>query len=246
MVRDNYKGSWSTIFYCPLLHCAGQVLFALLCASLQSCTEELLLQQEPFLASVKSSAVTLVNDDGYLWGLQSILRHNVNIKEVFDQIQRTFRWKLLLDVMAITVSPLNKMVWISIYLLNPGDVAMYSMWSEWPQSSAALYLQSYLSDLRLDRSCFASLSTSTGKVFLSVGRVRPITNWRRCDFLTWLLQSRTSFAWTNTVAQHRKQWKKSQKTCLVRGLNWAPCQSYAFRNILVPYETSRTALANEL
>ena len=92
-----------------------------------------------------------------------MLGHGIHIKEAFEQVQKTFRWKLLLDVIAITVSLLNKMAWISVYLLNPGDVEVYSMWSGL-QPCSALYLHFDLFVLRVDRLGFASLSSACGEL----------------------------------------------------------------------------------
>lgn len=137
--------TYSTIFYCTFIHCTGQLLFAYYCVGLGCCSEELLSQQETFLLrTIKKETSVAISDDIYMTSLQNFLKYSLNVEEVFHEVHATFRWKLLLDVIAITVAVLNKVAWLSVFLLNPGDVAVFSVWSKLSLVRHCIYTIVYL------------------------------------------------------------------------------------------------------
>ena len=119
-----------------------QGYFAYFCSILQSYSEELWVQQKQFLITIKGDPAGLTNEV-YINKLQEILGQISAVKDTFHQIQKTVSWKLLVDLIAICLSLLCKMAWISVFILKPG-VAVFSVWSPLSLVRHVIYIATLL------------------------------------------------------------------------------------------------------
>ncbi|OQV19968.1 hypothetical protein BV898_05973 [Hypsibius exemplaris] len=114
-----YRG---TIFYGTMIHFSALGVFAYVNVFLLACSREVSREQAQFLSIYQNDTAAQsdkIPNEMYVTKLKRWLHHNVKLKEAFDEVQKTFCWKLLLDTATLCLGLLIQLAYISTWLLKP-------------------------------------------------------------------------------------------------------------------------------
>ncbi|OQV19974.1 hypothetical protein BV898_05979 [Hypsibius exemplaris] len=131
------------MFYCTLIHYLMHNLFGYFCDLLLVCSEDLRQQQAEFLETLTLKPDLKLSGIKFEDRLRIWLGQNELLKAQFDQVQKTFSWKLLLDVGCISLAICMQLAWISTWILKPG-MDDFSLWTVGTLAQHLLYTMMYL------------------------------------------------------------------------------------------------------
>lgn len=111
-----------TAFLCMLVNYAAKCLFAYLCCFLLSCSEIYHTKAEYLLSSMalEKRDASMNEQDLFEEQLEIIRDEDEKISTAFDQLQKTFSLKLLLDVAGCIAGLCNDVAWLSVFVLESG------------------------------------------------------------------------------------------------------------------------------
>ncbi|OQV19973.1 hypothetical protein BV898_05978 [Hypsibius exemplaris] len=113
----------TTVVYCTLIHYAALSVFAYVNAHMLVCSQAIQQRQKEFLTLFlqlegRSNFWKTMPEELYLEKLKLWLHYDQQLREVFEQLQKTFCWKLLLDTAALCLALMLELAYVSTWLLN--------------------------------------------------------------------------------------------------------------------------------